>query len=271
MKMLKNNHARITACLTIVSILTIMLRGLNADDEDLQVIREWNHFVRADGKLVYPADKNINLERGCMQAWVTVAFDPGMEAVDKGNLGKYNRPFWFMDFANGNVIQCYWNIDERGMVCFAKNGKEYPWIFSAPSRWQPGDERVITLSWGDEIAVFIDGVKSGAAAKGVKTLRDGLDGSISLKETNLYFWGPFDLDAVRIMNVPFDPHKADALTPTANSATLLLDTFSQWKSDTETQPEKIASGGGGVLKNGQNQTKGLFGKRVHFNFNQEPK
>lgn len=111
------------------------------------------------GPITYPAEGNIDPERGSLQAWVRIDFDaqePVAEGIPRGN---YNRDFWAIHLPNGDTASLYWNIDDRGMRFFAYHAStdEYPLILGAPSNLPKGWHN-IALSWGDEIRIFVDGV-----------------------------------------------------------------------------------------------------------------
>jgi len=210
--------------------------------------------VRTDyGVLTYPAKGNINQERGSMHAWVRVNFDSTIVAPLQS---KYNRAFFDLLYKDNSSFSLYWNIDDHGMRAYTRENNANPFVMSSSSpEWKMGSKALITLSWGDQVQVFVDGkLKSSMPWKGSvkRPIEDGV----------IKFSDGFILEAIKITDTPYQ--EGTQVTPTADEHTLLLDTFSNWKGKVTT-PEKISSGAGiitGVAKAIPNGT----GKAMEFSY-----
>ncbi|MCS6859162.1 MAG: DUF6067 family protein [Abditibacteriales bacterium] len=197
------------------------------------------------GSLSYPAEGNINLQRGAVHLWVRVDFDPQVPVPEAFHpyRARFNQSLLSVDFPNGDHIGFYWNIDDRGMRAYVRKGsppgESYPMLIGAPcAGWKQGQRHVVTLSWGEQFAVFVDGQQTTAAAyRG--TLATPLEGA-KIRLSGSGFW----IDAIKISDAPFEGGKPPTLT--VDERTLLLDTFSHWETDHKTVPEKIAHGSGQV-------------------------
>lgn len=210
------------------------------------------------GRLVYPAKGNLQLKQGAIQLWVHIPFDPRVVVDPAKNRADYNQDLLRVEFPNGHQVGFYWNIDERGMVTYARTGdNQFPWIIGSKSEWKANEEHVLTLSWGEELQIYSDGILL------AKVPRKGLLDE-SLENAKLVLTGGFDLDAVRVLSVPFENRTADALTPTVNQDTLLLDTFDKFKSSKETEPDKSDKGCPGTLFDEFVKLPGRFKNRLQF-------
>ena len=93
--------------------------------------RPWSGSVG----LTYPAEGHILPQQGTFEAWVRPRFDPQPDVKpDEPGRGAYNRNLLDVEFAGGGHIGFYWNIDDRGMRVYYKQGEQYPLILgsSAP-------------------------------------------------------------------------------------------------------------------------------------------
>jgi len=224
--------------------------------------------VRADryrredeGRLEYPAAGNIRLDRGALHVWVRVLFDP---REGRSRDARYNQPLFHLDFPNQDQIGFYWNVDDRGMRAYLRRGAprkaRYPVLFGTHSpEWRPGQRHLVTLSWGKEMAVAVDG-KVLAVVRHTGTLPDeSLDGAVLR-----FKGGGFGIDAIKITEVPYAP--GVPVTPTVDERTLLLDTFSQWTGGPETTPERCAPGGCGRIVGVVEKADGRFGPELRFSY-----
>ena len=207
---------------------------------------------------VYPAQGNIDLKQGTFEAWVRPQFDPNPNvAPDDPGRGKFNRSLFDVVLPGDSQIGFYWNIDDRSMRAYYKQGTNYPLVLTSSSKWQKGEWHHVALTWGDETAIWIDGQK--VASRAYKaTLDKPLAGAtIQLGLTIC----EFDVDEMRISDVPrtsFDLTQP----PPVDEHTLLLDRFDDdFKPDgrRKTAPEK---GSPGVPGTGTSFVEGKFGKAL---------
>jgi len=211
------------------------------------------------GKLIYPAEGNIDLERGALHIWVRVNFDP---KIGKAGDSRYNQELFHLDFPNQDQLGFYWNIDDRGMRAYVRKGapqlNQYPVLISSHSPdWEKGQRHILTLSWGEEFAIYVDGKKlAGAVYKGILPN--------DLSEAKMVFEGKpnegFAIEAIKIENEPYVEGKE--IRPEVDERTIFLDKFSHWDGGKMSKPEK--GEGVGVIEGVCEVGKGAFGKEIIF-------
>ncbi len=202
------------------------------------------------GKLSYPANGNIDPKRGAIHIWAQVDFDPSLS---------WNQGLVSFNTKNSDEnFGVYWNVDNHGMRAnIARQeaiSKAWSWpiITQSTQSWQRGEKHVITLSWGDALETFIDGVKVTGASFPGTIIGSGEDGMIDLS-------GGFNIQAVKISKTPYT--QGAPLSPTKDNDTLLLDTFKQVNGQSST-PE--VGQGVGHLSGSTNVIAGDFGKKIEF-------
>jgi hypothetical protein len=230
--------------------------------ETVRQVKSLRYKETDQGALTYPAAGNVNLNQGALHVWVRLNFDP---LAGQPQQARYNQPLFGLDFPNEDQLGFYWNIDDRGMRTYVRKGaptnNQYPVLFGTSSPdWRQGQQHWLTLSWGDQLAIFVDGKQVGAAPyKGTLTN--------SLAEAELQFQGGgFAIDALKITDVPFA--EGAAVAPAVDDHTLLLDTFASWDGGERTRPEKIAAGGHGKTEGICASAAGQFGKEIVFSSRQ---
>ncbi|MGC9004323.1 MAG: glycoside hydrolase domain-containing protein [bacterium] len=211
------------------------------------------------GKIIYPAEGNIDLTKGALHLWVRVNFDP-----KKGKAGdaRFNQELFHLDFPNQDQLGFYWNIDDRGMRAYVRKGapqlNQYPVLIGTNSpEWEKGQRHILTLSWGEEFAIYVDGKKlKGAPYKGIL--------SNELRNARMVLEGKpgegFAVEAIKIEDEPYNEGKE--LKAAIDEHTLFLDTFSKWFGGRETKPEK--GNGVGIIEGVCEIGKGVIGKEVIF-------
>ncbi len=210
------------------------------------------------GSLSYPAEGNIHLDRGSVSVWTTVNFDP---KIGEPLQSRFNRALFYLNFPNEDQFGFYWNIDARGMRAYLRRGSPalnqfQAMIDASAPQWKQGERHLLTVSWGDRLAIFIDG-KLAAAAPYAGLL------ATPLRDATLRFEGDgFLFDAIKITDASFDENVP--ATPAADAHTLLLDTFASTDGKTVTRPERIAAGGEGKLAGVCELAPGDPGRRLHF-------
>ncbi len=216
------------------------------------------------GELRYGAAGNFRPQRGAAHIWMTVNFDP---AAGSAGQARYNRPMFAVEWPDAGWVGFYWNIDDRGMRAYVSTGpadaRRYPALLSSHSpEWKQGERHVVTLSWGDEFAIYVDGEKKAAAP-----FRGTLD--LPLDKTSLILQnGGFIYDAIKVTG---EPYKGDRpLAATLDDHTLLLDTFDAWEGGAVTRPERSASGEGGSLTGTFAALEGDAGRELHLTFREVP-
>lgn len=218
----------------------------------------------AFGKLVYPAEGHLNPRQGSLHLWVSINFDP--HAGSPG-MAQYNQSLLSVDYPNGDAIGFYWNIDDRGPRAYVRKGSpdlnQYPILFGSHCPdWQRGQQHVLTLSWGEELAIYVDGEKK-AGAPFVGTLETPLKGAlISLQGDG------FILDAFKTTDRPYVA--GEPLNPTVDEHTLLLDTFDTWDGEAETRPERSMAEQGGKLSGTWRALPAEQGRQLALTFLEKP-
>lgn len=227
--------------------------------------------AKPTGSLTYPAEGNINLDRGALHIWTRTGFDPQAELPEEipcpynyamgrftPDKARYNQSLFTLEFPTGEGIVFFWNRDRRGMSAYIKNNTpDYPAIGGRSSpQWQPGEKHLLSLSWGERLAIFIDG-KMLASTPCQGTLKN------ALKDAVLRFSsGGFGIDAVKITDIPFQAGMP--ITASVDNHTLLLDTFSDWDGKEKTRPEKITGQEGGKIEGTCEASPGTQGQEIVF-------
>ncbi|MBM3501095.1 MAG: hypothetical protein FJX74_20785, partial [Armatimonadetes bacterium] len=188
------------------------------------------------GKLTYPAEGCLNPARGSLHVWARVNFDPTAGAPQQA---RFNQGLFSLNLPNEDSLGFYWNIDDRGMRTYVRRGapalNQYPVLFGTHQPdWREGDRHLLTLSWGERLAIYIDGKLAGEAPFS-GTVTSPLGGA------TLNFAGAgFALGAIKITDVPYV--EGESVAPSADEHTLLLDTFSGWDGGERTRPERGTPG-----------------------------
>ena len=230
--------------------------------ETIRQVKSHRYKETNQGALTYPAAGNVSPDHGALHVWVRINFDP---QAGEPRQAQFNQPLFGLNFPNEDQLGFYWNIDDRGMRTYVRKGapslNQYPVLFGTHSPdWRQGQRHLLTLSWGDQLAIFVEGKPAGAAPyKGTLTN--------SLKEAELLFEGDgFAIDAVKLTDVPFAA--GTTVAPTVDDHTLLLDTCASWDGGGRTRPEKSAAAGFGTLEGVCKSATGQFGKELLFSSSQ---
>jgi len=211
--------------------------------------------------ITWPAQGNLDVRQGILEAWVRPHFDPNVAVAPKDpGRGRYNRNFFQFSFG-GYVVGYYWNIDDRDMRFYVRSpdGK-FPIILGARCEWKKGEWHHIALSWGKEIRLYHDGrfvarrTFSGLLPARPENLKGGV----------LRLGGgrcDMDVDDFSISDIQREPKGMNGpLTPDAH--TLLLEPFDALHIQTRavsTVPT-IARGGPGTATRAVALIDGRFGK-----------
>lgn len=216
------------------------------------------------GKLEYPAAGNFRADQGAVHIWTVVDFDPSAgSAMDP----RYNQPLFHVEWPDRAWVGFYWCIDDRGMRAYVSTtsaaGHQFPILIPSHSpEWKPGEKHLVTLSWGEEFALFVDGVKKNSAR-----YRGTLD--LPLDDARLGLdAGGFIVQAIKICARPYEG--GGLPTPVVDEDTLLLDVFFDWDGERTTRPQRSAGDIGGTITGtarvaGQTPERGL-----HLTFREVP-
>ena len=190
------------------------------------------------GHLSYPAAGHWNPAQGALHLWVRVNFDP---KAGRARDPRFNQPLFALDFPNQDSLGFYWNIDVRGLRAYVRKGapskNQYPSMVDAPApEWQNGRHHLLTLSWGEQLAIYIDGQRRAAG------LYRGL-ATNSVEGATLNFTGEgFILDGIKVSDQPYSGGALPTREPDAH--TLLLDTFAGAEAGTPPLTLPLSPGGG---------------------------
>lgn len=172
-------------------------------------------------KVAYPAKGSFNPAAGTIEAWVKVGFDPNMEITDPEKRGGLNREFFTLGAPDSpDKFGLYWNIDDRGLRAYLKQGEGYPVMVSAKTDWKQGEWHHIAVTWGDSVAIWNDGKNVGEKPWS-GTITPAPETAEMLFQC---LQGHFDLDEIRVSDVArsaFDTSRP----PAADEHTLLLEHF----------------------------------------------
>lgn len=225
----------------------------------VEEVRSPGYKLRDFGKLSYPAEGNIDLEQGALHIWARINFDP-----KKGKAGDahYNQALFCLNFPNQDQLGFYWNIDDRGMRAYIRKGapqlNQYPVILSSHSpEWREGERHLLTLSWGERLAIFVDGKKLAEIPYKGTLAND-------LKDARITFEGKpdegFALEAIKIEDVAYEEGRE--IKRVVDDHTLFLDSFTDWDGGKETKPRK--GKGLGKIEGVCQMEKGELGKELIF-------
>ncbi|MEN3001904.1 MAG: glycoside hydrolase domain-containing protein [Armatimonadota bacterium] len=221
-----------------------------------------NPNLRRLGYLQYPAEGNIDLSQGAVHLLVRVNFDP--KAGEAGN-PRYNQSLFSVHFSNGESIGFYWNIDDRGMRAYlhqpARTDNPYPVLIgSHQPDWKQGEVHLVTLSWGERFAIYVDG-KLAAESPHRGTLQASLAGAVIRLEGS-----GFLIQGIHLSRRPFREGEP-VLFDQPDAHTLLLDTFHDVR-DNRTFPKHINKGEAGYF--GGKYEVSSYGDRKEVAFSGEP-
>ncbi|MCS7224696.1 MAG: DUF6067 family protein [Armatimonadetes bacterium] len=200
---------------------------------------------RNPGQIQYPAVGNLNPSQGSVHLWVRINFDP---KAGKAGDAQYNQSLFSVEFPNEDAIGFYWNVDDRGMRAFVRKGSplknQYPVLIgSHQPDWQEGKTCVVTLSWGQRFAIFVDGKKAAESPYTGTTDTPVTNAVILLQGSG------FRLRAIKISRKEYREGEPIEWEPDPDC--LLLDRFADLVGTlagfTVSRPIRIASGGYGTV------------------------
>jgi len=201
---------------------------------------------RAATSVTYPAEGNVRLDQGTVEMWVVPMFDTEVKVPEGANRGAFNQDLLQVRLPNEGLVAFYWNIDDRGMRFFIKDGQEYPLILGSRAEWRMGEPHHIAVTWGDAVRIYGDGQLLATAEYTGTLARDLSRAMITLGADA----SRFIVDELRISGIARD--EFDVSGPlAADQNTLLLDRFDeQWQPDgyARTKPERCAGEGGRVAR-----------------------
>ena len=209
--------------------------------------------------LRYPAAGQIRLDQGTFECWVRPHFDPQPDvAPDDPNRGRFNRNLLDLDLPGGPHIGFYWNIDDRGMRLYYKEGDRYPLLLGMRSPWKPGEWHHVAFTWGDATRVYVDGKKLAEQAYQGTVSGDLGGAKINLAERPC----EMDIDEIRVSSVARDRFALSG-PPAADAETLLLDHLDEPVSRGLRRATSPTRGSGGVVLGGRT-VEGKFGRAISF-------
>ncbi len=177
--------------------------------------RPWSGSVG----LTYPAEGHILPQQGTFEAWVRPRFDPQPDVKpDEPGRGAYNRNLLDVELAGGGHIGFYWNIDDRGMRVYYKQGEQYPLILGSSAPLHKDRWHHVAFTWGESTRIYVDGEKVAERAHAGTVAAETGAGRIVLARG----LSEFDLDEVAISSVARDGFDLTA-PPGVDDGTLLLD------------------------------------------------
>lgn len=190
----------------------------------------------------YPAAGHLSTDAGTFECWVRPRFNPQPDvARDDPGRGHLNRNLLDIDLGSGGHIGFYWNIDDRSMRAYYRQGSaSYPLLLTSRSNWKEGEWHHVALTWSDATRIYLDGQL--VAEKAFEGLLPGdvAKGEITIGNAPC----EMDLDEVRFSSVArtsFDLTRA----PEADEHTLLLDRLEgseQQDGRLLTRPDRGAAG-----------------------------
>jgi hypothetical protein len=209
----------------------------------------------ASATVTYPLAGHVDVRQGTFECWLRPHFNPAPDVDPKApGRGALNRNLLDLKFANDTQVGFYWNIDDRSMRLYYRQGRAYPLLIGTRSQWQAGEWHHVAFTWGTTTRVYLDGQLVGEKAL-VGLLPGELDrGEIVLGASPC----EMDIDEVRISAVARQAFDLSA-PPVLDEQTLLLDRLDEGFSPAGRQRTRPARGQGGVVQGGVSAA-GRFGK-----------
>jgi hypothetical protein len=207
--------------------------------------------------VTYPAAGNLDPAQGTFECWVRPRFDPYPD-VDRNDSsrGALNRNLFDLDLGGQNHVGFYWNIDDRGMRLYFKQGASYPVMVTTHPRWQADEWHHVAFTWGPVVRVYLDGVKAGEGKYTGLPPGDLTSAVIAVGKAPC----EMDLDDIRVSSVPRESF--DLTQPLAADAqTLLLDHLDEGFKPDGRRATTPARGKGGVVAGG-GFYEGKFGRAL---------
>lgn len=169
--------------------------------------------------VVYPGSGNLDLREGTFECWVRPHFNPypTVDPKDPGR-GALNRNLFDLDTGGGAHVGFYWNIDDRGMRLYYRQGESYPLLIGTHPQWQAEQWHHVAFTWGAVTRLYLDGVKVAEGQFSGLPGKAGEMGSLQLGAAP----SELDIDEVRVSSVARERFDLTA-APTADAPTLLLD------------------------------------------------
>jgi len=199
--------------------------------------------------LTYPLQGNLELKQGTFECWVRPHFDPFPPRDPRGANGALNRNCVDFSFTNDVHVGYYWNIDDRSLRLYFRQGRSHPVLLATRAQWQVGEWHHIAFTWGSAARAYLDGKPAG------EQVFQGLPPG-ELSQATITLGQPlsgFDFDEVRVSSTP---HTTFDLTqpPQVAADTLLLDHLDETFTPNGRLATRPAKGTGGVV------TGGIFGE-----------
>ena len=220
------------------------------DAWDYRIVHMGNYGLESQpyqhlASIRYPAKGQWDLKQGTFECWVRPRFDPQhiVKSDDPGR-GALNRNLLDVVFPGGR-IGFYWNVDDRGMRVYFKQGEAHPLVFGCRADWRAGQWHHVAFTWGDAARIYLDGKKAAE-----QKYQGSIPGDLSAAKIML--GDPpceMDIDEVRVSSVAreqFDLGRASEV----DAQTLLLDHLDETFVPDGVRTTAPARGTGGVVSDG---------------------
>ena len=205
----------------------------------------------------YPAEGHVRLDQGTFECRVRPQFNPQPDVKpDDPGRGQLNRNLLDVDVPGGGHVGFYWNVDDRGMRLYYKQGDRYPLLLSTHSKWQAGEWHHVAFTWGDVTRVYVDGRKLAEREHQGTVSGELAGGRIILGNRPC----EMDVDEVRISSAPRDQFELTG-PPAVDGETLLLDHLDVAPAPDAEWTTSPAKGTGGLVEGGRS-VEGKFGRAI---------
>jgi len=192
-----------------------------------------------EAMLTYPAQGNVNVEKGTVHLRVAPAFDPSRQVIEgtvRDPRGDTDYALFSVDFPNGDKFGLYFGITDLVIRAQATTGVNRQIKEQAVAQWRAtdckqGEMRDISLTWGDgKISIWYKNVKVS------EVIYDSGVFTVPVSTARIRLGGSFVYDALKVTS---DAYKGGDYAFDADPATTLLDNFSKVNTvDSVTVPEK---------------------------------
>ena len=230
------------------------VKPMSPDVWDYRIMHAGNYGIEErpffkPATISYPAEGHLDLERGTFECWIKPHFDPDPDFdPNDPKRAALNRSLLDIELGNDCHVGFYWNIDDRGMRLYYKQGTSYPLLLSTHPKWQAGQWHHVAFTWGEASRVYLDGEKVAERAFEGLLPGDLPNAKITLGKRPC----EMDIDELRFSSVARESFDLSE-PPQADEVTLLLDHLDEDFVPDGRKRTSPARGDGGTA------TGGIFG------------
>ena len=210
----------------------------------------------------YPAAGNIRGDRGTAEMWIAPSLDSDpARAGEQDHTQVPNVTLFWLDIDAKTNCGLFWCGPPQQLRIWSRVDGKVLTTLSVPVKWKKGELHHVAFSWGDELAIYLDGtLKAKKAYKGLmpKTLENAV---LHIGKAS----SPLLVDEIRVSDVARTP-ELERQPYAPDEHTLLLDHLDldiQTFQTHATEPA-VAHGGTGNLTGTPESVPGKHGKAARL-------